>query len=235
MGGLLYQLLQRYWPAATVRVYDSQLPAVSTHQSYAAVLDGADICLPCVPISQLLPLYEALAPVLSPETTLIDIASVKMLPLQWAQQALPAGQPLLMSHPLFGPDGTVGGTQMFGQRIMIENISAPAVVATAYEQFWQRMQVVVEPMTCEEHDRAIAWSLGLTHYVGRLAEELQVHLTRVDTPGFRKLCETFAHVQNDSWQLFHDMMTYNPYAVEMRQAFQQAVTRVEYRLQPPTA
>ena len=83
----------------------------------------------------------------------------------------------------------------------------------------------------EEHDRQIAVSLSLTHFIGRALDEFGAEELLIDTEGYKRLLHILGVVTHDTWQLFLDMHQYNPYAKENRQAFMAAMSRLEERLE----
>jgi prephenate dehydrogenase len=84
--------------------------------------------------------------------------------------------------------------------------------------------------TPEEHDRQIAVSLSLTHFIGRSMAEFGADQLRIDTEGYRRLTYTLEVVQHDTWQLFQDMHRFNPFARQIREAFMAAMGRIDDRL-----
>ena len=90
--------------------------------------------------------------------------------------------------------------------------------------------LVVIEATPEAHDRQIAVSLALTHFIGRSLAEFGATPLDIDTEGYQRLLHVLGVVENDTWQLFQDMNTYNPYADESRSAFMKAVQKIQQRL-----
>jgi prephenate dehydrogenase len=86
-------------------------------------------------------------------------------------------------------------------------------------------------MTAEKHDQMTAYSQGITHYVGRVLADLNLHPTLVDTLGYQKVLEVIEQTCNDSWQLLLDLQNYNPYGKNMRESLHESVDRVNSALQ----
>ena len=57
-----------------------------------------------VPISTLRETLKRIASLLQPGTTVIDVCSVKVYPVEWMEELLPHTVSLLGTHPMFGPD-----------------------------------------------------------------------------------------------------------------------------------
>lgn len=99
--------------------------------------------------------------------------------------------------------------------------------------FFEQIGLRTVTMSPDEHDRLAAYSQGVTHYVGRLLEQLELHATPIDIEGFKILRSLIAQTCNDSWELFHDLQTYNGYTLEMRQKLEQALEHVNKKLETP--
>ena len=84
--------------------------------------------------------------------------------------------------------------------------------------------------TPEEHDRQMAATLALTHFIGRSLAEYGAEPLDIDTEGYKRLLFTLEMVTHDTWELFTDMHRYNPFAKDMRDRFIRAAERVDARL-----
>jgi prephenate dehydrogenase len=73
-------------------------------------------------------------------------------------------------------------------------------------------------MTPDEHDHQAAYTQGVTHFVGRVLQRLDLKECRIGTLGYHKLLEIVEQTCNDPLQLFHDLQRYNSYTGEMRNA-----------------
>jgi prephenate dehydrogenase len=137
---------------------------------------------------------------------------------------LPDTVDILATHPMFGPDSAA--RSLAGHKIVL----CPERIAPAryqkIKQWLSDSELVVIETTPEEHDRQIAVSLALTHFIGRSLSEFGANPLKIDTEGYKRLLHILGVVTNDTWQLFEDMNRYNPYAREIRQAFIKAVQRV---------
>ena len=87
----------------------------------------------------------------------------------------------------------------------------------------------------EEHDRLAANSQGVTHYLGRVLDEMHLEETPIDTTGFKTLRDVIGQTARDSWDLFQDLQNYNPYTQDMRLRLETALDRVYSRLLPRSA
>jgi prephenate dehydrogenase len=80
------------------------------------------------------------------------------------------------------------------------------------------------------HDEMTAYSQGITHYVGRLLADLELAPTRTDTLGYEMLLEVMGQTCHDSWQLFLDLQSYNPYTQKMREDLNKSIAKINSAL-----
>jgi prephenate dehydrogenase len=145
-------------------------------------------------------------------TTIIDVCSVKMFPVEVMIKYLPENVGIIASHPMFGPDSYSPFRELKMVMSPIRDIYSKynELVAT----FTNHSISIVE-MTPEEHDRDAAMSQGITHFMGRALKESGVSSTKINTLGFNELLGVIEQTCNDSWDLFMDLQNYNPFTNEM--------------------
>ena len=221
-----------------VQVLDSGGRAAAIRAAGAEPADLAAVCrqpivLLCVPIRAMREQIARIAPLLAPESLVVDVCSVKMAPVRWMLAGLPPSTPILATHPMFGPDSAAESLR--GAKIVLcpERIAAPRY-ARIRRWLEQRDLVVIET-TAEQHDRQIAVSLALTHFVGRSLAAFGAAPLAIDTEGYKRLLHILGVVENDTWQLFEDMHCFNPFAAERRRAFARAMADVDSRLERAAA
>lgn len=187
-----------------------------------------NIVVVCVPISAMEATLTRIGPLLGPDTTVVDVCSVKEYPTRWMRQRLPETVEILATHPMFGPDSAAASLK--GHKIVLcpERIAPPK-----YEKIkaWLAGKgLLIIETTPSEHDRKIAISLSLTHFIGRTLSEFGAEPLDIDTEGYKRLLHILGVVKNDTWQLFEDMHRYNPYAHESRAAFISAMEKLHAHL-----
>jgi len=220
-------------PDLAVLVLDSGAKTDAIRAAGAAPASLEEICrqdivILCVPISSLRDHLRGIAPLLGPDTLVMDVCSVKVLPVRWMREILPPATPILATHPMFGPDSAADS--LAGHKIVV---CRERIEAARYEpiQRWltDRGLEIIET-SAEEHDRQIAVSLALTHFIGRSLAAFGAKPMPIDTEGYRRLLHILGVVENDTWQLFEDMHRFNPFARDQRQAFAQSMSDIEARL-----
>jgi prephenate dehydrogenase len=186
------------------------------------------IVILCTPISAMRESLRQVAPLLREDALVVDVCSVKVYPVQWMRELLPETVSILPTHPMFGPDSAANS--LAGCKIVL---CPERIDSDRYEKIkaWLEDQgLVVLKATAKEHDEKIAVSLSLTHFIGRSLSAFGASDLDIDTEGYKRLMHILGVVSHDTWQLFEDMHTYNPYAKQKRQAFIDAMANIHERL-----
>ena len=189
---------------------------------------GQRVIIPCVPISSFKATLQTISRLIRPDALVADVCSVKMYPVQWMMDELPESVAILGTHPMFGPDSASVG--IAGMKIALCRVRMSDALYSKTIDCLARTGLKIIETTPEDHDRQIAVSLGLTHFIGRALSVLKAGRLPIDTEGYKRLLHILDVVEHDTWQLFVDMHTYNPYAEEVRQAFLQAVEKIDSEL-----
>jgi len=194
---------------------------------------SADAIFYCVPISLLESTLEQHVKYFADgkPRLIADVLSVKVHAKNIFTKLLPPSCEALLTHPMFGPD-SVAAKGLVGQTIVMDKFRCSDETYRFWKDFFERQQLAVIEMSAEEHDRVAAESQGLTHFVGRVLGEFGFAPTPIDTYGAKMLHQIQEQVNNDSWQLFEDLQTHNPFTVEMRVRLSDAQSRVFNKLLP---
>jgi prephenate dehydrogenase len=179
----------------------------------------ADIVFILVPISAFEKSCIELKAFLSPTTLVVDCCSVKIYPVEVMRRVFSPTQPLLATHPLFGPDSVKRSGGLADHKMVICPLQPSQDKANQLLAIFNEMGLRILIATPEEHDRQMAHSQGLLHFLGRGLEVLDLQPQELETPDFKALLSIQSMVANDTWQLFLDMQQYNPYVKEIRQKF----------------
>ena len=187
------------------------------------------IVIPCVPISSFKAMLKTISPLIRPDALVVDVCSVKVYPVQWMKTELPGGIDILGTHPMFGPDSAASG--IAGMKIALCRVRMSDSLYAKTVEYLTRTGLSVVETTPEDHDKQIAVSLALTHFIGRSLSAVKAGQLEIDTEGYKRLLHILDVVEHDTWQLFVDMHRYNPYAKEVRQTFIRAVQNIETELE----
>lgn len=190
---------------------------------------GQRVVILSVPISRMRETLKAVAPLLSPDAIVADVCSVKVYPVQWMTALLPESVSILATHPMFGPD-SAAASLLDRKIVLCRGRIAPERYEKIKSYLASKGLIVIET-TPDEHDRQIARSLCLTHFIGRSLDAFGAGELIIDTEGYKRLLHILGVVTHDTWQLFVDMNRYNPYAEENRRGFMSAMKEIEERLE----
>ncbi|MFO7277654.1 MAG: chorismate mutase [Pseudomonadota bacterium] len=163
-----------------------------------------------------------------PPGVVFDIGSLKS-PLRAGLMALKShGLKVTSVHPMFGPDTEL----LSGRHVIFIDLGSDEALERARELFAPTMaeQVV---MSLDEHDRLIAYVLGLSHalniaFFTALAEsgEAAPRLARMSSTTFDAQLDVASKVAQESPDLYFEIQSLNDYGAESLEALAKAVERI---------
>lgn len=164
-----------------------------------------------------------------PTGVVFDLASLKS-PLKSGLQSLrEAGVATTSLHPMFGP----GVELLAGQRVLFVDTGEPEALARVQALFDPTMAQKVT-LGLEEHDRLMAYVLGLSHAVNIaffsvLAQSgvSAARLMEVAGTSFSKQFEMCRNVAHESPDLYFEIQTLNEYVGESLAALSESVAMLE--------
>jgi len=232
--GRFGQLTTRYLARDfEVRVYNRSDRREAIRQAGAVPADLAEACrqpvvVLCIPISRMREMLTTIAPMLAPGAIVMDVCSVKTLPVQWMEQLLPESVSILATHPMFGPDSAADSLEQ--RKMVLCPVRIPEDAYSKITAYLKRQGLVLIETTAGNHDRQIAVTLALTHFIGRSLSAFGAGELEIDTEGYKRLRHILGVVENDTWELFEDMHRYNPFATDARDHFLGAMVDIHDRL-----
>lgn len=166
-------------------------------------------------------------------SVVLDVCSVKVMPCSWLEQHLP-GVRKAGTHPLFGPQSAP--VSCAGHRVALCALpttpGAPPDADAAARVRTMLLQLGVNIIECApaEHDRQVARSQFLTHFIGRGAMAAGIGRVALSTMSHDALMDIVDVVGRDSLALFEDMAVFNPMARTARAEFMDALRSIDARL-----
>jgi cyclohexadieny/prephenate dehydrogenase len=159
--------------------------------SLAAGVRSADLIVVCSPVDLIAKQVLDAAPYAKPGAIFTDAGSTKANIVRDLDRELPAHVRFVGAHPLAGSEkqgAEHARADLFAGRVCVLTPSArtdPAAVARVH-LFWQTLDMVVKPLTPEEHDLALATTSHLPHFVAALlAGSLPEQWRAFTATGFR--------------------------------------------------
>jgi chorismate mutase/prephenate dehydrogenase len=191
-----------------------------------ATLDH-DLIVLATPLSATAELLHALAG-RAPQGLIFDLGSLKT-PLRAGLHALvKAGCRVTSLHPMFGPDTEL----LSGRHVIFIDLGCKQALAEAQELFAPTMAERVV-MDLDEHDRLIAYVLGLSHalniaFFTALADsgEAALRLAKLSSTTFDAQLDVASRVASESPELYYEIQSANEYGGESLKALQKAVQRL---------
>jgi chorismate mutase/prephenate dehydrogenase len=163
-----------------------------------------------------------------PRGIVFDIGSLKT-PLRGGLAALRAAGVCVTSvHPMFGPDTEL----LSGRHVIFVDLGDVRALAEARELFASTMADLVV-MELDEHDRLIAFVLGLSHalniaFFTALAEsgEAAPRLARMSSTTFDAQLDVATRVAAENPGLYYEIQSLNAYGSDSLGALKSAVDRL---------
>ena len=224
-GAFLADLAGRYRPAARVRVASGHLPPEDPRVFPLAEVCASDLVLLAVPIRTFEARLAEIVPLLGPGSIVVDVAPVKVHTVE-ALGRLAPGRRWIATHPMFGPYSfEKQGGSLEGLRVVVADHSLGAADYQAAKAALAAAGLVVLEMGPAAHDRMLAETLFLTHYVGQIVHHGDFERTNIDSVSFGFLMDAVESVRQDV-RLFQDVYRFNPYCRDVVRRFERAEQEV---------
>lgn len=227
-------MLKYLVPYFQTTIYDSKrdiaLFANSHNVNIAATLDEicqCDVVIIAVPVRAIEGIVEQIKDKLRPGQLVMDVASVKCLPIEILSGQLPEFVDIVSLHPLFGPQS--GRYGIHGQNISVIDVRGNRVDCVM-DFLKARLDLNIIVTTAEQHDLQMAYVQGLTHMIAKVFKKIDMPEIVQQTKTFSLLRDMVDIVKNDSDELFLAIQRDNPYVDGTKQAFFNAVKELEISL-----
>jgi chorismate mutase/prephenate dehydrogenase len=227
MGSWFREFLASQGYAVTISDPAGPVDGYAYAADWRAPAKAADLVVIATSLGVTARLLRELADV-RPRGLVFDIGSLKT-PLKDGLSALgAAGCRVASIHPMFGPDTRL----LSGRHVIFVDAGNPEATAEARELFASTMAEQVE-MELEEHDRLIAFVLGLSHalnlaFFSALAEsgEGADRLARLSSTTFDAQLAVASTVARESPALYFEIQALNEYGDRSLEVLGEAVRRI---------
>lgn len=154
----------------TLRVAEEIGAVTSTTTVPEAGVAEADLVIVCTPVGRIVEDVRTLAGFCRQGTLVTDVGSTKRAIVAGLRDALPAGICFIGSHPLAGSErsgASAADADLFVDRVVVitPEESAPRGDLDALGGFWRGLGARLVEMGADEHDRALAATSHLPHFV----------------------------------------------------------------------
>lgn len=180
-----------------------------------------------VPIHEFETVIKNISPKISSDTTIIDVCSIKIHPVEIMKKYLPEKVGIIATHPMFGPDSIDAKDRL---NFMMHNVRDLHHCYDIWKTFFSGKGFNIIEITPDEHDRLAAESQSIIHFIARILNDFGIHPTPIDTQGFKDLLTLVENNCHDTWALFSDLQNYNPYAKDMIKKLEQSFNNIKTKL-----
>ena len=180
-------------------IYNAQrMQTIDEVESFAP-----ELVINCVTLNSTVEAFRAIMPALPPKCILSDIASVKT---HLQEFYATCGFPFASSHPMFGPTFANLGSLDRENTILISESDHLGKIF--FKDVYQKLRLNIFEYTFEEHDRVVAYSLGIP-FASTLV--FAATMKRQDAPGttFRRHMETARGLLSEDDYLLTEIL-FNP-------------------------
>ena len=167
----------------SVSAYDARTPEGNPDVRLGTLREvaGKPCLLLCVPMSRMERVCRRLAPLLTPGQLVMDTCSVKEEPLRLMLEILPRPVEVVGTHPLFGPE--TGRQGVAGLEVVLCPGRGNRVGKV--KQYLETLELRVTVTTATEHDRAMARTQALFHFLAQGFSRMKVDPDTLATPRSR--------------------------------------------------
>ena len=190
--------------------------------SNAEAVRGADYVLLSVPIESFEKVVEQVSPHIQSGQVVIDITSVKALPVEIMHRHIKTGT-VLGAHPLFGPGARGIAKQNF---VLTPTSDKERTLAQKVKSYLEDRGARVTLMSPREHDDIMSLVLGLSHFIAIVAADTllssgKLKLTEaVSSTTFKVLLTMIQSVLSEDPELYATLQTTLPKVTEFETLFQ---------------
>ncbi len=159
---------------------------------------------------------------------IFDIGSLKSPFIERLKELAACGSRVTSIHPMFGPDTEL----LSGRHVLFLDTGCPDATTEAAQLFASTMAAQIR-MDIDEHDRLMAYVLGLSHalniaFFTALADsgETVPKLADISSTTFDSQLEVAGRVAQESPQLYFSIQSQNPWGLAVVEELQAAVGRI---------
>lgn len=168
-----------------------------------------------------------------PQALIFDVASLKSPLRQSLRSLADAGLKVTSLHPMFGPDVKL----LSGQHVVFVDLGNPQATDEAKALFSQTMATQVD-MSLEDHDRVIAYVLGLSHVLNiafftalRESGEAAQTLAHISSTTFNAQLNVSSKVAAENPYMYFEIQRLNDYRLAALNGLVDAVSRIKQMIE----
>ena len=225
-GSLVDTLLGRFAPQIEVKIFAREKKPDNERFFSLKQAAQCDAVVLAIPIRAFEEVLKRVVPLVRKDTVVIDVATVKMHTISLLKKH--AGKKKwLAAHPVWGPESyEKRGGDVSGFRIVMCDGTLDVPDYVALTDLLKRIGFDVGEISAATHDKHIAETLFLTHFIAQIATRVGLKRTTMDTVSFGWLMNAVETAEHDR-ELFKDVYRYNPYCKEVLKRFDVGESEVQ--------
>jgi len=175
-----------------------------------------------VPIDSFEPVVKQICPHTHPEQVIIDITSIKALPVEIMHKHIKTGL-VLGTHPMFGPGARGIANQSF---VLTPTNEKETTLAQKVREYLETRGAKVSLMSPDEHDEMMAVILGLSHFIAIVSADTLLSFDKlkqmraIGGSTFKLLLTLAEGVISEDPEFYTSLQMYLPNVAEIEKLFQ---------------
>jgi prephenate dehydrogenase len=220
-GTFVHELGQQLFPEIEFRIHSRRAEIDNTIFFNLRTAAQSDIVILCESIAGYKNrMIEVLKHAL-PETIFVDVATVKNYTSQLCHEYC-NGRRFISIHPMFGAESyKKQGDKTVTPRIVVTDYALKNDSYQQLKETFSQLGFSIIEMTPDEHDKNLAETLFITHYISQSIINAGFKRTELDILPFQFLMDAVESLKYDK-QLFADIYKYNSYCKEAVSKLHQA-------------
>lgn len=230
-NGKMGQWFAQFLSSQNFDVYINDQAPLSNQKNFIADIESIDLdhdyIIVATPIQKSAEIIEQLA-TLKPSGIVLDVSSIKSPLRRPLRQLTDAGCRVVSIHPMFGPN-----TQLLSSKhVIFINMGDEEAVTQVKQLFHPTMAERID-MKFEDHDRLIAYVLGLSHVVNIafmtvLSEsgEAADALSQMSSTTFDAQLDIARNVADENPHLYYEIQKLNHYSPSTLNALSDTIQRI---------
>ena len=193
--------------------------------SSVEAVKSADAVLLSVPIESFEEVVKEISPYIQSEQVVVDITSIKVLPVSAMHKHLKTGL-VLGAHPLFGPGAKGVANQNF---VLTPTNDKERTLAQKIREYLETRGGRVSLMTPEEHDEKMTVILGLSHFIAIVSADTLLSSDKLEQLGeisgitYKVLLTLVESVISENPELYASLQMNLSNVTEIEELFQRKV------------
>ena len=226
-GALVHTLLAERLPRTRFRIFSESQSRDCKDYAPLEETAGSDILIPCVPIKSFESTIKRISPLISANTMIVDVCSVKLHPRKVMQEQLPAGTACLATHPMFGPGtyqkrlATHPDNPLHKLTVVVDKMTCPKERYQPLLSFLKEADLHVVEMDSDEHDRLASRFQFVCLTTASILKTLDIQRSDIDTESASLMMDYLEMISVDK-QLVKDLYNFNPYCAHELKTFGEA-------------